>query len=183
MQSLCIFCGSQMGSRPEYKEAAQTVGRLLAERSIRLVYGGATVGLMGGLADSCLGAGGQVIGVMPDSLVRHEIAHRGLTELRIVTTMHERKALMADLSDAFLAMPGGVGTFEEFFEVWTWGQLGLHDKPIGLLNVSGYFDPLVAMVLHGKSEGFMKQRHLDTLRVSADPADIVATLIAGSPAR
>ena len=181
MQSLCVFCGANFGTRPEYKQAAQTIGRMLAEQKIRLVYGAGNVGLMGVLADSCLAAGGEVIGVIPDSLVRHEVAHLGLTDLRIVHTMHERKAMMADLSDAFVALPGGIGTFEELFEVWTWAQLGLHQKPVGLLNVAAYFDPLIAMVHHGMQEGFLKQKHLDTLIVDRDPQQLLESLRAFHP--
>jgi uncharacterized protein (TIGR00730 family) len=149
---------------------------MLAGKGIRLVYGAGNVGLMGDLADSCLAAGGKVIGVIPDSLVRHEVAHLGLTELRIVNSMHERKAVMADLSDAFMALPGGLGTFEEMFEVWTWAQLGLHQKPLGLLNIAAYYDPLIAMVHHGMSEGFLKQKHLDTLLVDSEPARLLDSL-------
>jgi uncharacterized protein (TIGR00730 family) len=176
MRSLCIFCGSNAGLRPEYADVTRAVGRLLAEREIRVVYGGGNVGLMGILADSCLAGGGQVIGVIPDSLVRHEVAHRGLTELHVVKTMHERKALMADLSDAFVALPGGLGTFEELFEVWTWSQLGIHQKPLAFLNVAGYFDPLLAMVQHGLQEGFLKKRHLDSLLVETDPMRLLKSL-------
>ncbi len=181
MQSLCVFCGANFGTRPEYRQAAQAVGRMLAAQKIRLVYGAGNVGLMGVLADSCLAAGGEVIGVIPDSLVRHEVAHLGLTDLRIVHTMHERKAMMADLSDAFIALPGGIGTFEELFEVWTWAQLGLHQKPVGLLNVAAYFDPLIAMVHHGMQEGFLKQKHLDTLIVDQDPEQLLESLRAFQP--
>jgi uncharacterized protein (TIGR00730 family) len=176
IQNLCVFCGANFGTRPEYKKAAQALGRMLAEKSIRLVYGAGNVGLMGVLADSCLAAGGKVIGVIPDSLVRHEVAHLGLTELRIVNSMHERKAMMADLSDAFMALPGGLGTFEEMFEVWTWAQLGIHQKPLGLLNIAGYYDPLIAMVHHGMNEGFLKQKHMDTLLVDNDPARLLESL-------
>ncbi|MEO5922523.1 MAG: TIGR00730 family Rossman fold protein [Bryobacteraceae bacterium] len=178
MQSLCVFCGSNMGTRPEYADAARKVGRMLAENGIRLVFGGGNVGLMGVLADACLGAGGTVIGVIPDSLVRHEVAHLGLTELRVVNSMHERKALMADLSDAFIAMPGGIGTFEELFEIWTWSQLGLHNKPLGLLNVAGYYDPLIALISHGYQEGFLKQKHLDSLLVETNPQSLLQSLAA-----
>jgi uncharacterized protein (TIGR00730 family) len=137
---------------------------------------------MGELADSCLAAGGKVIGVIPDSLVRHEVAHLGLTELRVVNSMHERKAMMADLSDAFMALPGGLGTLEELFEVWTWSQLGLHQKGLGLLNVAGFFDPLVEMVQHGLNEGFLRQKHLDTLLVDTDPHKLLAALEGFKPA-
>jgi uncharacterized protein (TIGR00730 family) len=182
IRSLCVFCGANFGTRPEYSKAAKTVGRLLAELGIRLVYGAGNVGLMGILADSCLAAGGEVIGVIPDSLVRHEVAHLGLTELRVVNSMHERKAMMADLSDAFIALPGGLGTIEELFEIWTWAQLGLHQKPLGLLNVAGYYDPLIELAQHGLKEGFLRQQHLDTLIVATDPHRLLATLSHFTPA-
>jgi uncharacterized protein (TIGR00730 family) len=149
---------------------------MLAEKGIRLIYGGGNVGLMGILADTCLAGGGEVVGVIPDSLVRHEVAHLGLTELCVVNSMHERKAMMADLSDAFMALPGGLGTFEELFEIWTWSQLGLHQKALGLLNVAGYFDPLLAMVQHGLQEAFLRQKHIDTLLVDTDPAQLLRSL-------
>lgn len=181
MRSLCVFCGANFGTRPAYADAARLVGRMLAEKGIRLVYGAGNVGLMGAMADACLASGGKVIGVIPDSLVRHEVAHLGLTELRVVHTMHERKAMMADLSDAFMALPGGLGTFEELFEVWTWAQLGLHQKPLGLLNVAGYFDPLVQMVRHGMEEGFLRQKHLDSLLVDTDALGLLQALDNFSP--
>lgn len=181
LQSLCVFCGANFGSRPEYADAARTVGRMLAERRIRLVYGAGNVGLMGALADACLAAGGEVIGVIPDALVRHEVAHLGLTELRVVNSMHERKATMADLADAFMALPGGLGTFEELFEVWTWAQLGLHQKPLGLLNVARYFDPLVAMTRHSMDEGFLRQKHLDSLLVDTDALKLLQALETFTP--
>lgn len=181
IHSLCVFCGANTGSRPEYANAARATGTLLAQRGIRLIYGAGNVGLMGILADSCLAAGGQVIGVIPESLVRHEVAHLGLTELRVVRSMHERKAMMADLSDAFIALPGGLGTFEELFEVWTWAQLGLHAKPLGLLNVAGYFDPLLAMVRHGLEEAFLRQKHLDSLMVDTDLSALLTALGSVTP--
>lgn len=176
IRSLCVFAGANFGNKPEYREAAQALGTLLAQSGIRCVYGAGNVGLMGALADACLAAGGEVIGVIPHSLVQHEVAHNGLTELRIVNTMHERKAMMADLSDAFLALPGGLGTFEELFEVWTWSQLGIHRKPLGMLNVAGYYDPLVALVEHGVEEGFLRQQHRDSLIVDTDPGRLLASL-------
>ena len=182
MQSLCVFCGANVGTRPEYAEAARTVGRMLADQGIRLIYGAGNIGLMGILADSCLAAGGKVIGVIPDALVRHEVAHQALTELRVVNSMHERKAMMADLSEAFMALPGGLGTFEELFEIWTWAQLGLHRKPLGLLNVSGYYDPLIALANHGLQEGFLRQQHLDTLLVDTDPQRLLTALEGFVPA-
>jgi uncharacterized protein (TIGR00730 family) len=181
IRSLCVFCGAHTGARPEYADAARTVGRLLAEENIRLVYGAGKVGLMGILAESCLEAGGHVIGVIPDSLVRHEVAHLGVTDLRIVSSMHERKALMADLADAFVALPGGIGTFEEFFEIWTWSQLGLQQKPVGLLNVAGYYAPLIALADHAVTEGFLRPEHRAVLQISSDPHQILEKLRAFSP--
>ena len=170
MQSVCVFCGSNPGARHVYAEAARALGRTLAERGLRLVYGGAAVGLMGTLADAALAAGGNVVGVIPGVLVAREIAHAGLTEIRVVDSMHERKSVMAELSDGFIALPGGAGTLEELFEVWTWSQLGLHRKPVGLLNVEGYFDALIAFLDHQTNERFMRREHRDMLLVDADPA-------------
>ena len=155
LQSLCVFCGSSVGARPEYAAAAAELGTLLARRGIRVVFGAGHVGLMGVVADAALAAGGQAIGVIPQLLVDRELAHRGLTELRIVGSMHERKALMVALSDAFIALPGGLGTLEELVEVVTWAQLGLHRKPCGLLNVDGYHDPLIAFLDRAVEEGFV----------------------------
>src|SRR5262249_31351305 len=154
LRSICVFCGSSPGQRPEYAEMAAAFGSLLGERRIRLVYGGGNVGLMGVLADAALAAGAEVIGVIPQMLVDRELAHRG-TDLRIVTSMHERKALMAELSDAFVALPGGLGTYEELCEVLTWAQLGIHHKPVACLNILCYFDPLAQMFDHALSEGFL----------------------------
>ena len=169
MRTVCVFCGSNAGARSVYTEAAREVGRAIAERGLRLVYGGASVGLMGALADAALGAGGEVIGVMPRALIEREIEHKGLTELHEVASMHERKALMADLSDAFLALPGGAGTLEEVFEVWTWAQLGHHRKPVGLLNAGGYFDLLIAFLDHQRREKFVRPEHRDMLIVESRP--------------
>jgi uncharacterized protein (TIGR00730 family) len=152
---ICIFCGSSHGHDPVYREAAAAAARSIAETGAALVYGGGRVGLMGALADAALAAGGEVIGVMPRSLVAREIAHRGLSRLQVVETMHERKTTMSGLADAFLALPGGAGTLEEIFEQWTWGQLGIHGKPCAFLNVKGYFDPLRAMVDKMLAEGFL----------------------------
>ena len=152
---LCVFCGSSMGRRPAYRTAAQEVGRRIAERGWELVYGGGNVGLMGVVADACLAAGGRVIGVIPRALAAKEVAHAGLTELRIVDSMHERKATMAALSDAFLALPGGYGTWDELCEVLTWSQLGIQQKPCALLNVEGYYDALLHMADHAAAEGFV----------------------------
>jgi uncharacterized protein (TIGR00730 family) len=169
LRAICVFCGSNAGAREDYSRAAADVGRVIAERGLSLVYGGAAVGLMGTLADAALAAGGKVIGVIPRALVEREIAHAGLTELREVNSMHERKAIMADSSDAFLAMPGGAGTLEEIFEAWTWGQLGHHRKPVGLLNVAGFFDGLVAFLDHQCGERFIRQEHRDMLMVESEP--------------
>ncbi|HEX9903724.1 MAG TPA: TIGR00730 family Rossman fold protein [Propylenella sp.] len=169
MRSLCVFCGSNAGASSTYAEAALALGALVAERGLRLVYGGAAVGLMGTLADAALAAGAEVVGVMPTALVDREIVHPGLTELRTVSSMHERKALMADLADGFLALPGGAGTLEELFEIWTWGQLGHHTKPVGLLNVAGFFDRLLAFLDHQCRERFVRQEHREMLLVGTDP--------------
>lgn len=170
MQAVCVFCGSNPGARGLYAEAAAATGRALAARGLTLVYGGAAVGLMGALSDAALDAGGKVIGVMPRALIEREIAHAHLTELREVASMHERKAMMADLSDAFLMLPGGAGTLEEFFEIWTWAQLGHHKKPVGFLNAGGYFDRLIAFLDHVRDERFIRPEHRDMLIVEADPA-------------
>lgn len=165
---LCIFCGSSHGANPAYAEAAKEAGAELARRGIALVYGGGNVGLMGALADAALAAGGHVIGIIPEALMAKEVGHRGLPDLRIVNTMHERKAIMADLSDGFIALPGGIGTFEEFFEILTWAQLGLHSKPCALLNVNGFYDPLLGMVNHAIEEGFIKLKQRDLMIVETD---------------
>ena len=155
MRRLCVFCGSAVGGRPVYAEQARQLGGLLAARRIGLVFGGGHIGLMGVLADAVLAAGGEAIGVIPQALMDKELAHRGLTQLHVVGTMHQRKALMADLADGFAALPGGFGTGDEFFEILTWGQLGLHAKPIGLLNTAGYFTPLLAWLDQMVAEGFL----------------------------
>ena len=174
MRSVCVFCGSNAGARDAYVAAARRTGRTIAERGLTLVYGGAAVGLMGAVADAALAAGGTVIGVIPKALVEREIAHKGLTELLEVTSMHERKALMADRSDAFLALPGGAGTLEETLEAWTWGQLGHHTKPVGLLNVDGFFDALCGFFDHQCRERFMRPEHRDMLIVESDPERLLA---------
>ncbi|HTU98248.1 MAG TPA: TIGR00730 family Rossman fold protein [Solirubrobacteraceae bacterium] len=171
-----VFCGSSPGARPEYAEAADALGRLLAARGLGLVYGGARVGLMGAVADGALAAGGEVVGVIPRQLVEHEIAHTGLTELHEVATMHERKALMADLSDAVTALPGGTGTLDELFELFTWSQLGLHHMPIGVLDVAGYWQPLLALLDHMVAERLLRAEHRDTLLVSADASELLDAL-------
>jgi hypothetical protein len=173
---LCIFCGSSPGARPEYAEATAELARLLAERGIGIVYGGASVGLMGLLADTAMEAGGEVVGVIPNALERKEIARHGLTELHIVDSMHERKALMAELSDAFIALPGGSGTLEELFEVFTWSQLGLHRKACALLNVAGYYDGLAAFLDHAVDERFLRAEHRAMLLCENTPAAVLDAL-------
>ena len=181
MRRVCVYAGSNPGSDPAYADAAKVLAGLLAERGIGLVYGGGKVGLMGVLADAALAAGGQVIGVMPQALVDREIGHRGLTELRIVGSMHDRKALMADLSDAFVAVPGGIGTLEELIEVYTWSQLGIHSKACGVLNVRGYYDALAAFLDHAAEEGFLRPQHRAVLSVAADPGELLDRLAAFEP--
>ena len=176
MKRLCVFCGSSHGANPAYAEAAVTLGTLLAKRGIGLVYGGGNVGLMGVIADAALAAGGEVIGVIPKSLADREVAHHGVTDLRVVDSMHTRKAMMAELSDAFIAMPGGVGTFEEFFEAITWTQLGLHRKACGLLNVAGFYTPLALFIDQAVSEGFIKPVHRAAIVVDDNPERLLDTL-------
>ena len=183
MKRVCVFCGSSSGVRPAYRAAAEELGRTLAARGIGLVYGGARVGLMGTVADAVINARGQVIGVIPEALVAKEVAHTGLTELRVVRSMHERKAVMADLSDGFVAIPGGWGTLEEFFEVLTWGQLGLHQKPCGLLNVEEYFDGLLTFADRMIEEGFVRRENAAMISVSSDPATLLDLLAAYTPPR
>jgi uncharacterized protein (TIGR00730 family) len=166
---ICVFCGSNPGVNPAYKNAAAGLARLLADRKIELVYGGGNIGLMGVLADAALEAGGRVIGVIPESLMAREVGHQGLTELRVVGSMHERKALMADLAEGFIALPGGYGTFEEFCEVVTWSQLGLHAKPCGVLNVEKYYDPLLALFDHAVKEGFLRSDNRTLVLEERDP--------------
>jgi len=173
LKRICVFCGSQQGGRPEYAEAVRALGRLLAERDLTLVYGGGGIGLMGQLADAALDAGGEVIGVLPEALGLREVGHRRLADLRIVASMHERKALMAELSDAFIAAPGGLGTLDELFEILTWRQLELHTKPCGLLDVSGYFDSLVAFLDASVEEGFIRSKHRQLLLRSERCDDLI----------
>jgi uncharacterized protein (TIGR00730 family) len=168
MRSICVFCGSNIGARDSYAGAADALGRTIAERGLRLVYGGAKVGLMGAVADSALAAGGEVGGVIPKALIEREIAHAGLTEVHTVASMHERKKMMSDLADGFIALPGGAGTLEELFEVWTWAQLGHHRKPVGIFNVEGFFDHLAAFLDHQAAELFMRREHRDMLLVDTD---------------
>jgi uncharacterized protein (TIGR00730 family) len=175
LNSVCVFCGSSCGTRPEYAGAAAAFGRLLADREIRVVYGAGNVGLMGELADAALAAGGNVIGVIPQMLGDRELAHRG-TDLRIVGSMHERKALMAELAEAFVALPGGLGTYEELCEVLTWGQLGIHAKPVGCLNVAGYFEPLKRMLDHAVAEGFLRPEQRNLLIMEDEAEKLLARL-------
>lgn len=178
MSRLCVFCGSSPGNRPIYLEAAKRLGRTLGERRVGIVYGGSSIGLMGAMADAALEAGGEVIGVIPRSMVDREIAHTGLSASHVVETMHERKALMTSLSDAFLAMPGGHGTLDELFEALTWSQLGIHEKPIALWDVSGYWQPLIAAIDHAVQEGFVRPR--DRARLSAsDDLEALLPLLLG----
>jgi uncharacterized protein (TIGR00730 family) len=178
LRRVCVFCGSKPGARPEYAEAARVTGAALAAGDIGLVYGGARIGLMGTVADAALEAGGEVIGVLPDRMWGREVAHDGLTDLRIVGSMHERKALMYELSDGFVALPGGLGTLEELFEITTWSQLGLHAKPTGLLDVAGFYAPLVGFLDRLVTEGFVSERHRRLLRVAADPGELLDLLAA-----
>ena len=181
MQRVCVFCGSSPGARPAYAEATAEVARLLAGEGIGIVYGGGHVGLMGVLADTAMAAGGEVIGVMPQALVDREIGHTGISELRVVGSMHERKAVMADLSDAFIALPGGAGTLEELFEVYTWAQLGLHDKPCGLLDVEDYFSGLVGFLDHAVDERFLREEHRAMLIVEREPRALIERLAQFEP--
>jgi len=176
MRRICVFCGSSQGSRPEYGAATEELGTELARRNIGLVYGGGKVGLMGVLADAVLRAGGEAMGVIPENLMAREVGHNGLTKLHVVRSMHERKALMADLSDAFAALPGGFGTLEEFCEVVTWTQLGLHTKPCGILNVLGYYSPLLTMFDHAVEERFLKPENRALVLARESPAELLRAL-------
>jgi len=178
MRRICVFCGSNAGHDPRYRAAAEQLGGLLAEHGIELVYGGGNVGLMGAVADACLAAGGTVIGVIPEALVGKEVAgrhvdHRALTRLEVVDSMHTRKARMAELADGFIALPGGFGTFEEFCEILTWGQLGFHVKPMGLLNVNGFYDPLLALFDKAVDDGFLRQQNRAMALVDVDIASLL----------
>lgn len=176
MNAICVYCGSRSGNRPEYAASARSLAEGLLERGIGLVYGGASVGIMGLLADAMLAGGGRVIGVIPAALSAREIAHQGLTELRVTRSMHERKLLMAELADGFIALPGGIGTLEELFEIWTWAQLGLHAKPCGLLNVAGYYDGLAAFLDHTVAEGFLQPQYRTMLCMETSPQRLLARL-------
>jgi uncharacterized protein (TIGR00730 family) len=179
--SLCIYCGSRPGDLPAYAEAAQAVGTEIGRRGWALVYGGGRAGLMGRVADAALAAGGSVVGVIPQSLMDREVGHLGLTELHVVETMHQRKTMMAECSDAFLALPGGIGTFEELFEVWTWRQLGYHAKPIALLNTAGYYDALLTFLRQSLQHGFMSQEQSRFLMVNNEPAPLIDRLALLAP--
>ena len=185
MQRVCVFCGASTGRRSAYAEAARGFGALLAERGLGLVYGGGRVGLMGALADGALAGGGEAIGVIPQGLVDRELAHPGLSELRVVQSLHERKAEMASLADAFVALPGGFGTLDELMEQLTWAQLGLHRKPVGLLDVEGYWAPLIAVARHATQEGFVRELDLEAIAVGDDGALLLDRLerTAEAPAR
>ena len=176
MKRICVFCGSSPGNRPVYAEAARATGRLLAERGIGLVYGGGNVGLMGEVADAVMAAGGEVTGVIPKALLEREVGHRGLTTLHVVGTMHERKALMVDLSDGFVALPGGYGTLDELCEALTWSQLGIHARPCGVLNVDGYFDALLALFDHAVREGFVREAHRRLVLEAAEAAALLEAM-------
>lgn len=169
MKSICVYCGSNPGRREAYANAARDLAKSLVERNLRLVYGGASVGIMGIVADTVLQLGGEAVGVIPDALMRKEIAHPNLTELHVTRSMHERKTMMAELSDGFIALPGGVGTLEEIFEIWTWAQLGFHGKPCGLLNIAGYYDALITFLDHTVAEQFVREPHRSMLLVEQAP--------------
>ena len=181
VRSVCVFCGASIGATPAYREAAIALGQAIARRGLTLVYGGGAVGLMGVVADAALAAGGEVIGIIPQSLERAEIGLKGLTRLEVVDGMHARKARMAELADAFISLPGGLGTLEELFEVWTWGQLGYHAKPLGLLEVDGFYARLTDFLDHLVAERFVREQHRAILQVSASPAELLARMDAWHP--
>ena len=181
LQRVCVYCASSDGVRPEYVAAARTLGTLLATRGQALVYGGGRVGLMGAMADAAIAAGGEVIGVIPHALVQREVAHHGLTALHVVDSMHERKSMMSELADGFIALPGGLGTLEEFFEMWTWAQLGVHRKPIGLLDVARYWHSLVMMLEHAEAEGFLRGTPRQWLVMESDAATLLDRMSAFEP--
>ena len=182
MKSVCVFCGSSTGNGETFIEEARNFAQLLAASGRKIVYGGGNIGLMGILADAAVGAGGTVIGVIPDALVAKELAHDNLEDLHVVRSMHERKALMAELSDGFVALPGGIGTLEELFEIWTWGQLGLHRKPYGLLNISGFYDPLLNFLDGVVENGFLRKAHRNMLLVDSDAKSLLQRMEAQVPA-
>lgn len=176
MRRVCVFCGSSRGSDPRHADAAAELGSLLGRRGLGLVFGGGSIGLMGVVADHALASGAEVVGVIPHGLAARELAHRSVADMRVVPTMHARKALMASLADGFVALPGGLGTFEELFEILTWGQLGIHRKPVGVLNVAGYYDPLAALVDHAVSQGFVNAANRQLVLVDEDPARLLDRL-------
>jgi len=175
--SLCVYCGSRPGVTPAFSDTARAVGQWIGEHGGQLVYGGGRNGLMGIVADATMAAGGQAVGIIPKALVEREWAHHGCTELHVVDNMHERKRMMADKADAFLALPGGIGTFEEFFEVWAWRQLGYHDKPVGLLNVAGYYDGLMTFMRNGVEQQFMSEAQMELIRVGSEVRDLLPELV------
>jgi uncharacterized protein (TIGR00730 family) len=181
MRRICVYAGSNPGAHPAYAEAADALARTLAGRGIGVVFGGGRVGLMGTLADGALAAGGEVVGVIPQDLMDREVGHTGLSDLRVVGSMHERKALMAELSDGFVALPGGIGTLEELIEIYTWSQLGLHHKPMGVLNVRGYYDALAALLDHAVAEGFLRAAHREALHVADTPEALLEAFADWSP--
>ena len=176
MRRVCVFCGASSGRLPAYADAARAVGSALARRGVGLVYGGGRVGLMGAVADAALAAGGEVVGVIPQELVERELAHSGVTDLRVVGSLHERKALMAELADGFVALPGGFGTLDELLEQLTWSQLGLHAKPVGLLDVEGYWRPLIELARHATEEGFVRESDLAAIAVATEPEALLDRL-------
>ena len=181
IERICVFCGSRPGERPEYRAQAERLGSLLVEAGIGLVYGGASVGLMGAVADAVLREGGEVIGVIPEALAGKELAHPRVSDLRVVGSMHQRKALMAEVSDAFIALPGGFGTFEELFEMVTWSQLGLHRKPFGVLNVAGFYDGLLGLVDHAIQEGFIPVEHRHLILAASEPDELLRQVLGYEP--
>lgn len=181
MKHICVFCGSYPGNNPLYMTSARQMGAAIARRGLGLVYGGGHVGLMGAVADGALQAGGRAVGVIPQTLVDKELAHRSLTELRVVTSMHQRKAMMAEIADGFIALPGGFGTLDELFEIITWAQLGFHRKPIGLLNVDNYFDPLLTFINHIAQEGFISPEHRSAVAVADEADALLNTLLTAEP--
>ncbi len=178
MNRICVFCGSKTGNSPLFLEAAIQLGRVLAERGLDLVYGGASIGLMGAVADSVLTGGGKVVGVIPEAMASKEVAHDGLTEMHVVSSMHERKSMMARLADAFVALPGGFGSFEELLEMITWAQLGIHRKPVGILNVAGYYDPLIQLFEGAIEAGFIKPRNRQLFVIEQEADRLLQTLLA-----
>lgn len=183
MKRICVFCGSSPGNRPEYMKAANELGNVLVREKIGLVYGGSDVGLMGRIARAVFEQGGEVIGVIPEALAKKEVAYRELSDLRVVGSMHERKALMADLSDAFVSLPGGLGTIEEFFEVLTWAQLGIHNKPCGFLNINGYFDLLIRFLEQAIDHGFINREHKSLFMVDTDSEGLLEQIKTYTPAK